>query len=237
MNLVERVVYYATEVEQEAPHDLPGDKITPTPWPSQGQIEFADVVFKYRPELPLVLKGLNMTIKPGEKIGIVGRTGAGKSSIMTAIFRIVEITPGSISIDGIDISKIGLTDLRQDLSIIPQDPLLFSGTLRTNLDLFGLHDDARLWDALRRSYLVESATAKGQCQSIDLSSEDNHASGVHTPVNRFSLDSPVEDEGNNFSISQVGDKFFLFQLVLIVVSEILGVPGTGFGQGYQDLDS
>jgi len=103
------VVHYATEVEQEAPHDLPGGKITPTPWPSQGQVEFTDVVFKYRPELPPVLKGLNMSVKPGEKIGIMGRTGAGKSSIMTALFRIVELTSGSISIDGIDISKVGVT--------------------------------------------------------------------------------------------------------------------------------
>lgn len=201
MNSVERVVHYATEVEQEAPHNLPGDKITPTSWPSQGQVEFTDVVFKYRPELPPVLKCLNMSVKPGEKIGIVGRTGAGKSSIMTALFRMVELTSGSISIDGVDISKFGLADLRQGLSIIPQDPLLFSGTLRTNLDPFGLHDDARLWDALRRSYLVENDRVKGQ--SIDLSTEDNHASGAHTPVNRFSLDSPVEDEGNNLSIGQV----------------------------------
>jgi len=168
------------------------DRTPPAPWPSAGTIEFNQIVLKYRPELPPVLKGLSMSVRPGEKIGIVGRTGAGKSSIMTALYRLVELTSGSIVIDGVDISTIGLTDLRQGLAIIPQDPLLFSGTLRSNLDPFGYHDDARLWDALKRAYLVEDRKP----DSLD---SDDLAT---TLTNRFSLDSPIEDEGGNLSIGQ-----------------------------------
>ncbi|KAL1732291.1 P-loop containing nucleoside triphosphate hydrolase protein [Schizophyllum commune] len=192
MSSVERLVHYAREIEQEPAHYIPENK-PPAPWPSKGEIEMKDIVMKYRPELPAVVKGVSMKIASGEKIGIVGRTGAGKSSIMTALFRLVELTSGSIVIDGVDISTVGLADLRSGLSIIPQDPLLFSGTLRSNLDPFGQHDDARLWDALKRSYLVESEKAVH---------EDDAPEGARTPVNRFSLDSIVEDEGNNLSIGQ-----------------------------------
>lgn len=120
---------------------------------------------------------------------------------MTGLYRLVELSSGQISIDGVDISKVGLAKLRSSLSIIPQDPLLFSGTLRTNLDPFGLHDDARLWDALKRSYLVEAV----KDPSFDLSedADDVIPSDAVTPVTRFTLDSPVEDEGGNLSIGQV----------------------------------
>ncbi|KAJ8520164.1 hypothetical protein ONZ45_g2986 [Pleurotus djamor] len=195
MNSVERVVHYAKEVEQEAPHDLP-DRKPPAPWPSKGQVELKDVVLSYRPELPPVLKGINMNIKGGEKIGIVGRNGAGKSSIMTALFRIVELRSGSIIIDGVDTSTVGLTDLRSNLAIIPQDPLLFSGTLRSNLDPFNLHDDAKLWDALKRSYLVESN------KRASVTVDDELPSGANTPTARFTLETPIEDEGANLSVGQ-----------------------------------
>ncbi|KAJ3876293.1 ABC transporter [Lentinula edodes] len=197
MNSVERVIYYAEEIEQEAAHELP-DKRPPSPWPSQGHVEFKDVILKYRPELPPVLKGISMNVKGGEKIGIVGRTGAGKSSLMSAIYRLVELASGSISIDGVNIANVGLTDLRTGLSIIPQDALLFSGTLRTNLDPFNLHDDAKLWDALRRSYLVDNSKRA----SVLTSDSDLEEHGSDTPVNRFTLDSVIEDEGGNLSIGQ-----------------------------------
>ncbi|KAK2460902.1 hypothetical protein APHAL10511_007372 [Amanita phalloides] len=194
MNSVERVVYYATEIEEEAPHELPATKPAPS-WPAEGQIELEKVFLAYRPGLPAVLKGITMSVNGGEKIGIVGRTGAGKSSVMTALYRLVELASGSIRIDGIDISKIGLADLRSRLAIIPQDPILFSGTLRTNLDPFGQHDDAKLWNALKRSYLVDSATQDSSPARNDV--DDGQAS-----ANRFSLDSVIEDEGANLSIGQ-----------------------------------
>lgn len=122
MNSVERIIHYSKNLEQELPHEIPERKPKEN-WPSEGRVEIKDVVLRYRPELPDVLRGLTMDVAPGEKIGIVGRTGAGKSSIMTALYRLVELSSGSILIDDVDISKIGLKDLRSALAIIPQDPV------------------------------------------------------------------------------------------------------------------
>ena len=126
MSSVERVIHYAKNIEQEPPHEIP-EMRPKASWPAEGRIEIKDVFLKYRPELPDVLRGLTMDVAPGEKIGIVGRTGAGKSSIMTALYRLVELSAGSILIDGVDISTIGLKDLRSALAIIPQDPVCIVG--------------------------------------------------------------------------------------------------------------
>ncbi|KAG1747124.1 ABC transporter [Suillus paluster] len=193
MNSVERVMHYAKEVEQEAAHVVENSP-APADWPSQGEIVMKDVVLRYRPELPPVLKGLSMSLSPGEKIGVVGRTGAGKSSIMTAIYRMVELASGSISIDGVNISTVGLAQLRKGLSIIPQDAFLFSGTLRTNLDPFELHDDAKLCDAMKRAHLVES--------NRDLPFTSALPPNEGQPGPRFTLESPIDDEGSNLSIGQ-----------------------------------
>ncbi|CDO74908.1 hypothetical protein BN946_scf184988.g15 [Trametes cinnabarina] len=192
MSSVERIVAYSRQdqIPQEAPHEIPDHK-PPPEWPSRGAIEFKDVVMRYRPGLPFVLQGLSLEVKGGEKIGVVGRTGAGKSSLMLALFRIVELTSGSITIDGIDISKIGLKDLRSKISIIPQDPLLFSGTIRSNLDPFNLYSDAQLWDALRRSFLVEPSKA-----------EEAGTDGTDTPTSRFNLETVIESEGSNLSVGE-----------------------------------
>ncbi|KAH8099948.1 ABC protein [Cristinia sonorae] len=197
MQSVETLVQYSRGdlTEQEAPHELPERKPAPE-WPAKGALDFKDVVMRYRPGLPFVLKGLSMYINGGEKIGVVGRTGAGKSSLMLALFRIVELSSGSISIDGVDISTIGLRDLRSKIAIIPQDPLLFSGTVRSNLDPFNSYDDARLWDALRRSYLVEPTAAKEASNSLDL------GSGSTTPTSRFNLDTVIESDGANLSVGE-----------------------------------
>ena len=127
MNSTERIYHYGTHLEEEAP--LHTDvQVRPT-WPEHGEIIFDNVEMRYRAGLPLVLKGLSMHVRAGERIGVVGRTGAGKSSIMSALFRLQELAAGSITIDGMDISKIGLQNLRSNLAIIPQDPTLFKGTV------------------------------------------------------------------------------------------------------------
>ncbi|KAL1611029.1 ATP-binding cassette transporter yor1 [Nothophoma quercina] len=182
MNSTERIYHYGTQLEEEAP--LHTDvQVRPT-WPEHGEIVFDNVEMRYRAGLPLVLKGLSMHVRAGERIGVVGRTGAGKSSIMSALFRLQELAAGSITIDGMDISKIGLQDLRSNLAIIPQDPTLFKGTIRSNLDPFHKKTDLELWSALRQADLVSNDAEMGD------------KSG------RIHLDSVVEEEGLNFSLGQ-----------------------------------
>ncbi|PVI00243.1 hypothetical protein DM02DRAFT_527341 [Periconia macrospinosa] len=181
MNATERIHHYGTMLEEEAPIHMGEVRKT---WPEHGEITFNNVEMRYRDGLPLVLKGLNMHVAAGERIGVVGRTGAGKSSIMSTLFRLIELSGGSIVIDGIDISTIGLHDLRSKLAIIPQDPTLFKGTIRSNLDPFNEHSDLELWSALRQADLVSSSATM-----------DDKSGRIH-------LDSIVEEEGLNFSLGQ-----------------------------------
>ncbi|KAG1817968.1 ABC protein [Suillus subaureus] len=169
---------------------------SPAQWPEHGAVEFNDVKMAYRPGLPNVLRGISIKVRGGEKIGVVGRTGAGKSSLMLALFRIVELSGGSITVDGVDISTIGLKDLRSKISIIPQDPLLFSGTMRSNLDPFSQHSDAELWDALQRSCLLDPSITSNQSSSID----DVRIEQAST--SRHGLDSIIEIEGANLSVGE-----------------------------------
>ncbi|XP_011012562.1 PREDICTED: ABC transporter C family member 2-like isoform X2 [Populus euphratica] len=177
LNSVERVGTYI-ELPSEAPLVIESNR-PPPGWPSSGAIKFEDVVLRYRPELPPVLHGLSFTIFPSDKVGIVGRTGAGKSSMLNALFRIVELERGRILIDDCDISKFGLMDLRKVLGIIPQSPVLFSGTVRFNLDPFSEHNDADLWEALERAHLKDVIRR-----------------------NSLGLDSEVTEAGDNFSVGQ-----------------------------------
>ncbi|CAH1274483.1 ABCC1 [Branchiostoma lanceolatum] len=148
---VERLKEYE-ETNEEAEWSI-DDNRPPDSWPSEGKIRFNSYQTRYREGLDLVLSNITVDIGSGEKIGIVGRTGSGKSSLALALFRIIESAGGDIVIDGINISKIGLHDLRSRISIIPQDPVLFSGTLRMNLDPFGKHNDVDIWLALQQSHL------------------------------------------------------------------------------------
>ncbi|KAK2141833.1 hypothetical protein LSH36_1034g00008 [Paralvinella palmiformis] len=148
---IERVKEY-TNAPTEAAWEIP-EKRPPNDWPQNGEIKFTDYSTRYREGLDLVLKGISCHIHPEEKIGIVGRTGAGKSSLTMALFRIIEATSGEISIDGLNISDIGLHDVRTKITIIPQDPVLFSGSLRMNLDPFNHHTDDELWIALEHAHL------------------------------------------------------------------------------------
>ncbi|XP_035783639.1 multidrug resistance-associated protein 1-like [Anopheles albimanus] len=148
---VERIKEYG-ETKQEAAWELPNSTL-PREWPEHGRVEFKDFQVRYREGLELVLRGISFAVEGGEKVGIVGRTGAGKSSLTLALFRIIESAGGSIIIDGQDISKLGLHALRSRLTIIPQDPVLFSGTLRINLDPFNVHTDDEIWKALEHAHL------------------------------------------------------------------------------------
>ncbi|XP_062028456.1 ABC transporter C family member 2-like [Rosa rugosa] len=166
------------DLRSEAPAVIESNQPPPA-WPSSGSIKFEDALLRYRPELPPVLHELSFTVSPGEKVGIVGRIGAGKSSMLNALFRIVELERGRILIDNCDIAKFGLTDLRKVLGIIPQPPVLFSGTVRFNLDPFHEHNDADIWEALERAHLKDTIRR-----------------------NSLGLDAEVSEAGENFSVGQ-----------------------------------
>ncbi|KAL5499202.1 hypothetical protein ACEPAH_1720 [Sanghuangporus vaninii] len=186
MVAVERVKEYS-EIPREGPETV--EPRPPASWPSKGEIEVEHLHIRYAPELPDVLHDLCFKVEPGEKIGILGRTGSGKSTLALSFFRFVEPIEGRILVDGIDITKIGLTDLRSRLTIIPQDPIILSGTLRSTLDVFDEYDDAEIFGALRRVHLIPSSD-----QDIE---EDE------TNVNVFHhLDAPVSEGGENFSTGQ-----------------------------------
>ncbi|XP_025834705.1 probable multidrug resistance-associated protein lethal(2)03659 isoform X2 [Agrilus planipennis] len=177
MTSVERVLEYS-DVEKERGLETPQEKKPPKNWPERGTITFINLYLRYFPQDPPVLKSLNFTIHDKEKIGIVGRTGAGKSSLIAALFQLTE-TEGHIYIDNVDIKNLGLHDLRSKISIIPQEPVLFSGTMRKNLDPFDEYDDDTLWKALEEVELKEVVS--------DL------ASG---------LNSKMSEGGTNFSVGQ-----------------------------------
>ncbi|XP_059316383.1 putative ABC transporter C family member 15 [Lycium ferocissimum] len=174
---VERILQFS-DVPSEAPLII--EKSSPKPdWPLKGRIEIKDLHVQYSPDLPRVLKGITCTFPEGKKIGVVGRTGSGKSTLIQALFRVVEPSEGCILIDGIDISKIGLQDLRSRLSIIPQDPTLFQGTIRTNLDPLQKHSDHDIWEVLNK------------CHLANIVKQDPRL-----------LDAPVAEDGENLSVGQ-----------------------------------
>ncbi|ESX02077.1 ABC-type multidrug transport system [Ogataea parapolymorpha DL-1] len=190
LSSVERIGEYAIDLPQEAPAESSDPAKKPPPsWPEHGQIKFSHVSLRYRPNLPLVLQDLNLEIAAAEKIGICGRTGAGKSTIMTALYRLSE-PEGAIEIDGVNILDIGLHELRSRLSIIPQDPVLFRGTIRLNLDPFSQLSDDVLYGAL----------VKSGCILPDELPEVKQQTGPD--LHKFHLNSVVEDNGANFSLGQ-----------------------------------
>uniref|UniRef100_A0A8C2S0J5 ATP binding cassette subfamily C member 10 n=1 Tax=Capra hircus TaxID=9925 RepID=A0A8C2S0J5_CAPHI len=147
---VERLEEYSCDLPQEPRGQQPQLGIG---WLSQGSVEFQDVVLVYRPGLPNALDGVTFRVQPGEKLGIVGRTGSGKSSLLLVLFRLLEPSSGRVLLDGVDTSQLELAELRSQLAIIPQEPFLFSGTVRENLDPRGLYEDGALWQALEQCHL------------------------------------------------------------------------------------
>uniref|UniRef100_A0A8C1VMJ5 ATP-binding cassette sub-family C member 5 n=1 Tax=Cyprinus carpio TaxID=7962 RepID=A0A8C1VMJ5_CYPCA len=175
---VERIHHYIKSLSLEAPARVK-NKAPPSDWPQEGEIVFDGTEMRYRDNLPMILKKVSCTIRPKEKVGIVGRTGSGKSSLGVVLYRLVEPCGGSIKIDGVNICDIGLADLRSKLSIIPQEPVLFSGTVRSNLDPFNLYSEEQIWDALERTHMKE-------CVS-------------QLPLK---LESEVVENGENFSVGE-----------------------------------
>ena len=207
MNSVERIKEYL-DVEQEAPAVVEKNPV-PANWPAEGSVEFVNYTTRYRKELDPVLNNLAFKIDAREKVGIVGRTGAGKSSLALAIFRALEAEEGKIIIDGIDIGEIGLRDLREAITIVPQEPTLFMGTIRTNLDPFDAYPDDRIFAALRRVQLIgpdESTTTPGTpVVSTPVISLPDGDGTPATPTNKnvfLDLSSPVTESGNNLSQGQ-----------------------------------
>jgi len=188
MVAVERIDEY-THLENEAPRRRAVDDNIEESWPSEGGITFNDAKMRYRPGLPLVLKGLTLKIPGGSKVGVVGRTGAGKSTLMVALMRIVELSEGSIEIDGQDINEVGLATLRRTMAVIPQDPVLFSGSIRSNLDPFNEYSDHVLFETLERVGLYASKMSSNSLTDLGIAC-------VQT------LDDEVAEGGMNFSVGQ-----------------------------------
>ncbi|KAG0292891.1 hypothetical protein BGZ96_003540 [Linnemannia gamsii] len=219
LNSVERVAEYMN-LEEEPAAIIEGSR-PPASWPHAGEIVVDHLTMKYALDAPAVIKDVSFRIKAGEKVGVVGRTGSGKSTFAISLFRFMDPVGGTITIDGIDICKIGLQDLRSNLTIIPQDPILFKGTLRSNLDPFGEREDRELWEALRRSHLIPdtkpSSALPSHRNSLDLTGTD--VPQVKSPTgslkgaakalesetvdpSKITLDTPVKENGSNFSQGQ-----------------------------------
>ncbi|CAI0437449.1 unnamed protein product [Linum tenue] len=175
----ERILQYTSIPSENSLVDAV-EQIRPGPsWPSRGQVDISSLQVRYAPHLPLVLRGLTCTFEGGKKTGIVGRTGSGKSTLTQTLFRIVEPTAGRITIDGVNISSIALHDLRSRLSIIPQDPTMFEGTVRRNLDPLEEYRDEQIWEALDKCHLGDEVRKKEK-----------------------KLDSAVTENGENWSMGQ-----------------------------------
>jgi len=152
MNSAERLLHYTDSLEQEPPAEI-SDRKPAAIWPSQGQISFRSVSMRYRDGLPLVLNNVSFDVPAGGRIAVVGRTGAGKSSLIQALFRLCPLAEGTVVLDGIETDTIGTRDLRSKIAIIPQDPVLFQGTFRYNLDPLSRHTEQELWQVLETSDL------------------------------------------------------------------------------------
>lgn len=177
MTSVERLQHFAAIPKEDSGVSIDAPPLAED-WPAKGHVEFDSVEMRYRAQLPLVLKKLSFEARAGERTGIVGRTGCGKSSLMLAMLRIVESEAGCIRIDGVDLSKIPLSQIRgKAISLIPQDPYLFGGAVRDNLDPFHIHDDEAIWAALKRTYMEDVIQSMGGLGATLVEGGENVSAG------------------------------------------------------------
>ncbi|KAJ1902852.1 Transporter of the ATP-binding cassette (ABC), partial [Coemansia sp. IMI 209127] len=234
LNSVERVVEYL-DVDPEAPVTIP-DRVPPADWPTDGRISVEDLVLRYADNLPPVIRGISFTVNPREKVGIVGRTGAGKSTLTLAMFRFMEASAGRIVVDGVDISQIGVGDLRSRLTIIPQDPVLFTGTIRSNLDPFNEHRDDELWLALRRAHLLGDDEADPHATSGSISSSKNQPYVGLAGSSRTSI---VSDDGTAESAggrnSRADSRVVALGRTITGLDMAVMENGSNFSQGQRQL--
>ncbi|KAI9506823.1 P-loop containing nucleoside triphosphate hydrolase protein [Coemansia spiralis] len=179
----------------------------PTPWPTKGDIQIENLVAEYVPGVP-VLNDISLSVKHSEKIGVIGRTGAGKSTLSLALLRFVEASGGRIVLDGVDISKTGLEDLRRSVTIIPQDPVLFNGAIRFNLDPFNEYSDEIVWDVLRCIHLVRENSGQSSSSTVGVNNgEHRNGSAYALPIERMSgifssLNAEIKESGQSLSHGQ-----------------------------------
>ena len=194
MNSLERISEFCAVPAERSDGEIP-----PAHWPRSGRIEMSDLVVGYAADSPPVLRGVSFACDSGSRVGIVGRTGAGKSSLTLALFRFLEARAGSIFIDGLDVSKLALRELRERVAIIPQHPVLWLGTIRSNLDPFSVYDDTQLENVLERVQLGHHVP------SVDVSSNNSEeANSMESPLTipSCTLSTQVSESGLNLSLGQ-----------------------------------
>ncbi|KAF9555963.1 multidrug resistance-associated ABC transporter [Agrocybe pediades] len=226
LNSVERVVEYL-DLPQEPPAIIESNRV-PAYWPSNSNqsslITVENLEIKYAPELPAVLHDVSFTLKAGERVGLLGRTGSGKSTLAMSILRFVDPTQGRILIDGIDISTIGIHDLRSRLTFIPQDATLFSGTLRDNLDPFGEHTDAECLDVLQRVHMITEGSGRGSAEQSASSSRNPSRPSTPTTLEQ---ESPVDSAST--TTTEIDTK------TTVSLETKVSAGGTNFSQGQRQL--
>ncbi|TPX33242.1 hypothetical protein SmJEL517_g03868 [Synchytrium microbalum] len=226
LNSVERVVDYTTIPQEPSGGDKP-----PANWPVTGRVLFQNLCVRYSPDSPDVLSNINFEVEPGQRVAIVGRTGSGKTTLSLALFRIVEWRTGRILIDGVDLSKVNIRELRSRMTIIPQDPVLFRGTLRTNLDPFGEHGDETLADALTKCHFLDSMQQSSS--SVALSEVAALRTSV-TAVKAGVKPSSKAAAGNGVDLKRTASNTSINGSMLSLDSQVLE-GGSNLSQGQRQL--